>query len=69
MTISKDKKLLQVVVNKNTHKLLKKYSDLFGFSVSQLCNFLISERIVEIINAETEYQNKIKGVSKIERNS
>lgn len=64
MSISKDKKLLQIVVNKNTHTLLEKYSKLFGFSISQLCNFLLSERIIEIINADINYNSKLKEFQK-----
>lgn len=45
--ISRDNKMIQVKVSKLTYNYLKKYSDLFGISISSYCNDAIVSRIIQ----------------------
>jgi antitoxin component of RelBE/YafQ-DinJ toxin-antitoxin module len=52
MAISKEKDILQIIVDKKTKKIIKKYCNLFGLSVSQFCNMALCEKIIFLLNRE-----------------
>lgn len=54
MSICDDKAILQIIVTKQLKKVINKYCKLFGLSVSNYCNFVLSEHMINLINNEYE---------------
>ena len=50
--IGKDKRIVQVVISKLTYEYLKKYSELFGVSISSYCNSAINEKIIKSVDVD-----------------
>lgn len=57
--ISKDKRMIQVVISNLTYEYLKKYSELFGVSISSYCNSAISEKIIKSVDVDN-YVKQLK---------
>lgn len=48
MAISENNKLIQVKISKLAYKFIKKYSEMFGVSISRFCEMAINDKICKI---------------------